>query len=178
MQVPDGRAACGFVAVMAVMLFAGCTEPTPAVRSAPIAWHVRGVAGPGRPAVDDRTVYFIADADSHAVHAFDLVTGTLRWSASTGISGPGRFNVTGCAVSPLTVICGEGRMSSASTRRTAICDGQSALASPDIRAFTGVRSIPRGARISRRRRTTKSSRSMPRPEVCDGPRRLSARQRF
>ena len=98
----------GLVAVTAAIAFVGCTEPTSTSQNPRIAWLVRGVAGPGRPAVDDRTVYFIADVDSHTVHAFDQMTGAPRWSASTGLSGPGRFNIAGCAVSPLTVICGEG----------------------------------------------------------------------
>jgi outer membrane protein assembly factor BamB len=107
MKIPVALGMCGLVAVIAIAC-AGCTEPTPAVRNSSVAWQVRGVAGPGRPAVDDGTVYFLADADSHTVHAFDQRTGAPRWSAPTGLSGPGRFNNAGCAVSPLTVICGEG----------------------------------------------------------------------
>src|SRR4051812_39777718 len=99
MKRPVVLSLLGLVAVTGAIAFVGCTEPTSASQNQRIAWLVRGVAGPGRPAVDDGTVYFLANADSHTVHAFDQKTGAPRWSASTGLSGPGRATIAGCAVS-------------------------------------------------------------------------------
>lgn len=48
-------------------------------------WHIQGEAW-GSPAVDGSTVYFLAK--THEVVALDADTGTQRWRAHTGESGP------------------------------------------------------------------------------------------
>jgi outer membrane protein assembly factor BamB len=91
-----------------VVTAVACSEPpTPPGESA-VVWHVAGHAGAGRPALDDSTVYFMAAADSHVVHALSIVSGQPRWSASTGLSGTGRFSETGCLLAAPVVACGDG----------------------------------------------------------------------
>jgi outer membrane protein assembly factor BamB len=75
--------------------------------SGAVIWHVPGHAGAGRPAVDDSTVYFVAAADSHAVHAFDLASGKIRWTAVTGAVNGGFFSLDGCLLAVQVVACGD-----------------------------------------------------------------------
>jgi outer membrane protein assembly factor BamB len=93
-------------AILLVGLLLGCTAPDVGVPKNAVIWHVRGHAGHGRPAMDDSTVYFIAAADSHVVHAFDLSSGRTRWSAPTGAHG-GIFSFDGCLVAVRIVACGD-----------------------------------------------------------------------
>jgi outer membrane protein assembly factor BamB len=87
-------------------LLLGCTAPDVGVPKGAVIWHVRGHAGHGRPAMDDSTVYFVAAADSHIVHAFDISSGRTRWSAPTGAPG-GVFSFDGCLVAVRIVACGD-----------------------------------------------------------------------
>jgi outer membrane protein assembly factor BamB len=96
-----GVAIAGLIAAIAA-----CSEPS--APASDVLWYVAGHSGAGRPAVDDSTVYFVAAADSHAVHAFDRATGKPRWTASTGVTGAGTFSENGCMLTGQIVACGDG----------------------------------------------------------------------
>ncbi|HEX7937564.1 MAG TPA: PQQ-binding-like beta-propeller repeat protein [Gemmatimonadaceae bacterium] len=90
---------------LAACAFAACSSCEPVAPGPRLLWHVHGHAGSGRPALDSTTAYFVAQSDSHVVHAFDLATGKPRWSAPTGAAGS--YSLAGCLVAQQNVLCGD-----------------------------------------------------------------------
>jgi outer membrane protein assembly factor BamB len=72
-----------------------------------VIWHAAGSSGAGRPAADDSTVFFVARADSHVVHAFDIGSGLERWSTPTGAINGGSYSLSGCVLAQRLVVCGD-----------------------------------------------------------------------
>src|SRR5256885_138706 len=101
----------GGAMILGLMLFLGvglgsCSREITAPTGA-VIWRVPGHAGGGRPAVDDSTAYFVAAADSHSVHAFDLSSGKTRWTAATGAVNSGFYSLAGCVLAGQIVACGD-----------------------------------------------------------------------
>ena len=96
------------VGVIVAAIAVACSDSVTPPVTARVLWHVAGAGGAGRPVADDSTVYFVAAADSHAVHAFDIATGKSRWNASTGATGVAIFSQGGCLLGSVIVACGDG----------------------------------------------------------------------